>query len=64
VVRGRVGVVERDAIEVDVVIAVLEAAEEGLALAEADAVGALSERAGNDLDDLPKSAIGDVKFSM
>jgi len=38
VVRRRVGVVERNAIEVDVVVAVGKAAEVGAGLAETDAV--------------------------
>src|SRR5208283_3631625 len=57
-VMGRsVGVVERNAVEVDVVVAVDEAAEVGLALAQAYAVGARGEGAGNDLDDF--TVVGD-----
>ena len=56
-VRRRVCVEEGDAVKVDVVVAVGEAAEVGFALAQPDAVGAGGEGAGNDLDDLAE--IGD-----
>src|SRR6266851_65215 len=49
VVGGAVGVVEGDAVEGDVVVAVGEAAEVGLAVAEADAVGVDAEGAGRHL---------------
>jgi hypothetical protein len=52
VVGRRVGVVEGDAVEVDVVVAVGEAAEVGLGLAEAGAVAVGGEGAGGHLDGL------------
>ena len=57
VVGGGVGVVEGNAIEVDVVIAVRESAEIGLRLPETDAIAAGGECAGDDLDDLAE--VGD-----
>src|ERR1019366_6161609 len=56
-VGGRVGVVEGNAVEVDIEIAVREAAEVSLALAQPDTVAADGECAGNDLDDL--TVVGD-----
>ena len=57
VMGGAVGVVEGDAVKVNVVIAVLKAAEVGLALTQAHAVGAGGKGAGNDLDDFAE--VGD-----
>ena len=51
-VGGRVGVIERNTIEVDVVIAVREAAEVGLALTQSNAIAADGEGARNNLNDL------------
>jgi len=45
VVRRRVGVVERNPVEADVVVPVRESAEERLAVSQADAVRAEAERA-------------------
>jgi hypothetical protein len=56
-VRRRVGIVKRNTVEVDVVVAVNEAAEVCLALAQPDAVSAGCEGSGNDLDDF--SVVGD-----
>jgi len=50
VVGGRVGVVEGDAVEVDVVVAIGEAAEVGGGLTEADAVAVGGEGAGGHFD--------------
>jgi hypothetical protein len=55
--RGCVGVIERNAVEVDVVVAVGEAAEDGLGLAEAEAVTGGGEGAGSHVDDF--SVVGD-----
>ena len=52
VVRGGVGVVERNAIEVDVVVAVGKAAEVGAGLAEADAVAVEGKGSGRHRDRL------------
>ena len=49
VMGGRVRVVEGNAVEVDVVVAVREAAEVGFGLAEADAVAVEGESAGRHL---------------
>ena len=57
VVRRRVGVVERNAVERDVVVAVLEAAVERLAVAEADAVRREAVRARRHLHHL--GVVGD-----
>ena len=57
VMRGGVGVVEGNAVEVDVVVAVGEAAEVGLGLAEADAVAGGGEGGGRHLDDF--AVVGD-----
>jgi hypothetical protein len=57
VVGGRVGVVEGHTVEIDVEIAVGEPAEGGLTLPEPDAVAAVGESAGDDLDDL--TVVGD-----
>ena len=51
-VRGGVGVFKRDAVVGDVVVAVGEAAEVGLGVAETDAVGVDGEGTGGVLDDL------------
>jgi hypothetical protein len=55
--RGAVGVVEGDAVEVDVVVAVGEAAEEGFGLAQAYAVTRGSEGVGRHVDDF--AVVGD-----
>ena len=57
VVAGGVGVVEGDAVEVDVVLAVREATEVGGALAEADSVGVGGVGAGDHLGEL--AVVGD-----
>ncbi len=51
VVGGGVGVLEGDAVEVDVVVPVGEAAEVGFGVAEADAVGVDGEGSGGHLED-------------
>ena len=55
--RWRVRIVKRNAVKVDVVIAVGEAAKVSLALPESDAVAAGCKRAGNDLDNF--AVVGD-----
>ena len=55
--RGAIGVIEGDAVEVDVVVAVREAAEVGLGLAEADAVTGGRNGVGSHVDDF--AVVGD-----
>ena len=62
VVGGSVGVVEGDAVEVDVVVAVGKAAEVGLGLAEADAVAVGGEGAGGHLDGF--AVVGDWRHEV
>src|ERR1700733_12537252 len=57
VMSGRVSVVEGDPVEVDVVVAVGKAAEEGLGLAEADAVTGRGEGVWRHIDDF--AVVGD-----
>src|SRR5208337_432252 len=58
VMRGRVGVIKRNAVEVDVVIAVHESAEVSLALPQSNTVGAGAEGSGYDLHQLAKIGNG------
>jgi hypothetical protein len=62
VMRGRVGVIKGNAVEVDVVIAVGEAAEVGLGLAEAYAITGGGEGVGRHVDDF--AVVGDGRTEV